>query len=127
MPRTSSLSLFLSCAGAVAAVCACAATVVLASPPPSFRSANHTAATLLATAAGGKYAKTVLTGDEMAVSVQEYADCAVFRVQARTRGYVALAFADHLVPTRPVDVLLAWVDDETGTGHALVSLVLGLR
>lgn len=101
----------------------CATAAVSVTPPPSFRSANVTAAALLASAtAGGKYVKTVVSGDEMAVSVREYADCAVFRVQARTRGYVALAFADHVIPTRPVDVLLAWVDDETGTGHLLVSV-----
>lgn len=126
MPRTSFSLLMLLWSFCAAAVCALAAAVSVA-PPPSFRSANLTAATLLATTAGGKYGRTLLSGDEMAVSVQEYADCAVFRVQARTRGYVALAFADHVIPTRPVDVLLAWVDDETGTGYLLVSEVARKR
>ncbi|XP_025190486.1 MOXD1 homolog 1-like [Melanaphis sacchari] len=125
MPRTCVLSspwswsrslllllLLSSCAGCARAAVAAAATA--ASPQPSFRSANLTAAGLLAAT---KYGKTVLAGDEITVAAQEYADCLVFRVQARTRGYVALGFVDPTAPS--VDVLLAWVDDDTGTGHVM--------
>lgn len=108
MPRTCTLLSLLS----LCAVCACVAVV-----PPSFRSANMTAATLLA---ADKYGKTVLAGDGIAVTAQEYADSVVFRVQARTRGYVALGFAESAAAPS-VDVLLLWADDETGTGHILVS------
>jgi len=66
------------------------------------------------------FGKTVLAADDVAVAVQEYADCAVFRVHARARGFVALGFADR-APAPSVDVLLLWVDDETGTGRILVS------
>lgn len=116
MPRSCLFSLWsLLCA----VVCACAAVAAVPAvvSPPSFRSANLSAAALLAT---GRYGKTVLASDEMAVAVQEYADCAVFRVQARTRGYVALGFVDPIA-AHSVDVLLLWVDDETGAGHLLVS------
>ncbi|XP_029345132.1 MOXD1 homolog 1 [Acyrthosiphon pisum] len=112
MPRTCvllSLSLLLSCAACARA--AAASTIV---SPPSFRSANLTAAGLLAAT---KYGKTVLAGDEITVAAQEYADCLVFRVQARTRGYVALGFVDPFASS--VDVLLAWVDDDAGTGHIM--------
>ncbi|VVC40493.1 Copper type II, ascorbate-dependent monooxygenase-like, C-terminal,DOMON domain,Copper type II [Cinara cedri] len=112
MPWTSLSLLSLLCA-----VCACAAAATVAVVPPSpppFQSANFSTATV-----GGKYDKTVSAGDEMSVSVREYADCAVFSVQARTRGYVAMAFADQLAPARSVDVLLAWVDDETGIGYVV--------
>jgi len=109
------LSLLLSCA-ACARAAAAASTIV---SPPSVRSANLTAAGLLAAT---KYGKTVLAGDEITVAAQEYADCLVFRVQARTRGYVALGFVDPFASS--VDVLLAWVDDDAGTGHVMVSFVL---
>jgi len=114
MSRTCVLLLLLlwSCAGRARAAVASAATVV---SPPSFRSANLTAAGLLAAT---KYGKTVLAGEEIAVAAQEYADCVVFRVQARTRGYVALGFVDPIASS--VDVLLAWVDDDTGAGHLMV-------
>jgi len=116
MPRTCVLLLLLlSCAGCARAAAATAATVV---SPPSFRSANLTAAGLLAAT---KYGKTVLAGDEITVAAQEYADCVVFRVQARTRGYVALGFVDPIASS--VDVLLAWVDDDTGAGHVMVSFL----
>lgn len=114
MPRTctsSLLSLLSLCV-----VCAYAAAVVPSSPK-SFRSANLTAAALLA---AREYGKTVLAADDMVVAVQEYTDCAVFRVHARAKGFVALGFADR-VPAPSVDVLLLWVDDETGTGRILVS------
>lgn len=115
MPRTCVLlSLLLSCAACARATAA--STIV---SPPSFRSANLTAAGLLAAT---KYGKTVLVSDEITVAAQEYADCLVFRVQARTRGYVALGFVDPFASS--VDVLLAWVDDDTGTGHVMVSFVL---
>lgn len=118
MPRTCVLLLLLllwSCAGRARAAVASAATVV---SPASFRSANLTAAGLLAAT---KYGKTVLAGDEIAVATQEYADCVVFRVQARTRGYVALGFVDPIASS--VDVLLAWVDDDTGAGHLMVRVM----
>lgn len=99
-----------------AAVCACDAAAATVAPPPSFRSANLTATGLLAAT---KYGKTVLAGDQLTVAVQEYTDCLVFRVQARTRGYVALGFVDPIASS--VDVLLLWVDDDTGTGHVMVS------
>jgi len=113
MPRTCVLLSLLLCAASARA--AAAATIV---SPPSFRSANLTAAGLLSAA---KYGKTVLAGDEITVAAQEYADCLVFRVQARTRGYVALGFVDPFATS--VDVLLAWVDDDAGTGHVMVSFV----
>lgn len=119
MPRTCtllSLSLLLSCAACARA--AAASTIV---SPSSFRSANLTAAGLLTAT---KYGKTLLAGDEITVAAQEYADCLVFRVQARTRGYVALGFLDPFASS--VDVLLAWVDDDAGTGHVMVSFVLEL-
>lgn len=112
MSRTFVSPLLLLMCGAV-----CAASAVPSSSLSPFRSANLTSAALLAT---GKYGKTVMATDEMAVAVQEYTDCAVFRVQARTRGYVALAFVDP-GSALAADVLLLWVDDETGTGHILVS------
>jgi len=113
MSRTfvSPLLLLLLCGAA------CAASAVPSSSSSPFRSANLTSVALLA---AGEYGKTVMVADEMAVAVQEYADCAVFRVRARTRGYVALAFADP-GSALAADVLLLWVDDETGTGHILVS------
>lgn len=98
----------------------CAVCAVCAAAPSSFRTANLTAAGLLSAA---KYGKIVLAADEIAVAVQEYTDCVVFRVQAKTRGYVALGFADPTIPAPSVDVLLMWVDDETGTGHIMVSFV----
>jgi len=113
MPRTCMLLSLLLCAASARA--AAAATIV---SPPSFRSANLTAAGLLSAT---KYGKTVLAGDEITVAAQEYADCLVFRVQARTRGYVALGFVDPFASS--VDVLLAWVDDDAGTGHVMVSFV----
>lgn len=95
-------------------LCVCA----LAAAPLSFRAANLTTATMLA----GRYGKTVLAANELTVAVQPYADCVVFRVRARTAGYVALGFADPAAAA--VDVVLAWVDDETGIGHVLVSTSL---
>jgi len=114
MPRTS-VSLSLSLSLLLCAVCDVhAVTAVVSSQPKSFRSANLTVATVLT---AREYGKTVLAGHDIVVTVQEYADCAVFRVQARTRGFVSLGFTD----SASVDVLLLWVDDETGTGHILVS------
>lgn len=80
-------------------------------------SANLTSAALLT---ADKYGKTALVADELTVAVQEYEDYAVFRVRARTRGFVALAFVDS--GQAAADVLLMWVDDETGAGHILVSV-----
>lgn len=114
MPRSSCTSSLLSLLS-LCVVCVYAAAVVPS--PKSFRSANLTAAALLS---AREYGKTVLATDDVLVAVQEYADCAVFRVQARARGFVALGFADR-VPAPSVDVLLLWVDDETGTGRILVS------
>lgn len=114
MPWTRTLSLSLLCA-------VCASCVAVVPPPPSFRSANLTTASLLA---ADKYGKTVLSGDGIAVAAQEYADSVVFLVRARTRGYVAVGFAETAEALSSVDVLLLWVDDETGTGHILVSFRL---
>jgi hypothetical protein len=72
-------------------------------------------------AALSSYPGTTELGEGFRVSWEPREAEVEFLVEAKTRGYLGLGLShDGSLPS--ADILMAWVDDDTGKGHIVVSL-----